>query len=237
MLNLELIYVAVNCVGYHPMFLGEQLHYAESSLAEIYETNISFDTKEITSKIERLLLDCRASREGNVVHIYITPDGKYTLRYVQSTIYRGYAHSGVKATATLEQYELPVEGHRTAISLATAEYMKRLAARFGVHVTIRVNSYDEIVSVGDYPIAIAENSKVILPLGAPFCFEAELLDRLCRIAGVEIRIEPVSVKRFLSSDGAFLFGVSGIQSVASCRGVLFSHSMASHLERFLPQLQ
>lgn len=239
------VYAPVYTDRHRPMWLGRQLHYAILSYAHLYGVIPILDAEAIRSRITDLLERNRMPLTGNTVNVYLVPDtgddGRpdIVIAHESSTIYNGYTVRSLRPQAVITNYEIPFAGHRTAVSLTAAGYMRSYAGKEGANTALRANRAGNIISSGDFPVLAVLNGKAVTPpagSGAEGSAEREIMFRSCELAGVGITESDIKVADVPALEELMIFGTDGVSSVLSCSGVYFYNLVCGRIEETLPQL-
>ena len=247
LLASDYVYAAVATIGYRPLYLTAQLACAATSYETLFGIRPTYDVAAIRQRILRLQERLRLPRQGNTVRLCFLPPADMRaaeppallIACAETTICRSYELASLRPNALLANYEIPWDGHRTAVSLTTDRYMQAYAYRNNYHLALHTNRSNRLVSCGDYPVGIVRDGRIALPpqpAGAPKSVERRLLEQACSLAGLPVEERDIATEELSEADEIVIFGAHGLHSVLSCSGRYYYNLTAQRLERTLDRL-
>lgn len=244
LLGHTLLYTTINTLNYKPLHLGRKLEYLTESYKALYGINPKgITTKSIAKEIHDLLYFGFYPESGNIVSLYLLPpQNGVTQRVIiheATTPYSGYELLSIRPTATIAKYDLPLERHRTTISLSSAHFTDIYAQSRTQSIALRANRENVLLSSGDNPLfAVRGTTLLTAPLqeGGRNSVERELMFRLAEIAGVRVIEESPVVDDIEEYDEIMIMTPAGIQSIYSVGGVVLENIYATMLSRHIEKL-
>lgn len=244
------IYASINCAGNRPLHLSRHLHYLSSSYETIYSHKPELRFEPILEAVQRLLYLNGASLSGNVVTLYLLPPEDFVfgeklapqllMAYECTVMYgSGYTLGSLRPRATVVNYDIPFEAHRTAVSLTAARYMDAFAARRDANIAIRSSRSGRVVSSGDYPLfAVRDASIWVTPLdkGAGGSVERELMLKACDMCGLDVEERETMFEDLTELDELIVFKNTGLVSPLCVGNHYFTNLAALRLERVMAEL-
>jgi branched-subunit amino acid aminotransferase/4-amino-4-deoxychorismate lyase len=233
------VYAAILAVRHRPLHAARHLKYAFDSYKHLWGQRPPDELAEwIEAAIPPLLRENRMPETGSVVRVCLRPaegEPEWLITVEESLPCHGYELSSLRPRAAVASYGLPLTGHRTAISLAAAEYMDDFAVQSGAHIALRTERDGRLVSAGDYPVFVLSGGRLVTPVApeGTGSVERDLMGEVCRMAGVELQEGDITCEDLAETEEVMIFGVSGIRSLMSCGGRYLYNLTAMELEKYL----
>lgn len=248
LLGTNYIYSRIHTIDHKGLFLREVVEICEWSYQTMYGARFGLDFRTIERDIENLLVDNRYPMGSAAVMLYLFPtnidantrmpvEKSYILSCREQLLYVGYQnwHSGV--IAEILPYDIPFGSHQTSASLTAHKYAEDYVRRRGVHIVLRENSDDIVVSASEYPlfgVVGREIRTAPLSCGVPDSIERVITISVANSLGlnvVEVKHTKEEVTRY---DEMFYVTPQGVTSIVECDGYIYpniiGHKIGDELE-------
>lgn len=234
------VYAIINTLGHKPLHLGAKLSQVIGSFETLYGTRPSITAKDISTEIYNLLHFGLYPEGGNTVTLWLLPthDGgcRRHIIHKATTPYEGYGLLSITPRATIANYEIPFERHQTSLSLSAAQFATNYAERTAGAIALRASRAGNLLSADDSPLVVVKGFRLLtapVAEGGRESVERELLFRLAKMAGLEIKEETPTVEEIDSYDEIMVMTPVGIMSIHSVGDIhlanIYAHILAKHL--------